>query len=654
MYHGRKQRMLYQAWRDGRVTNSLKSARPKIGQFSLRFLLLSMTALAGLCAYLTTRTPACRNAAAILFALAGSLVGGLDHGSARGVGPLRGRAFGGAVGGALGGLVFVVIETVTFQLANLRAVSAFWWALPYQAYWWMSWGALFGAIFGCAAAARDYRCYRDELLMKHSAELARIGNIDCNRSATPRTFGMRAWLREQWQNVPSWGASLFLHIVVLSSLGTLTITIGNLPTEPREGADPQLIALQAGFEESEQLEQRSQADAEDPDVRIAEMERRTESSLLDELPGSAQPRREPDRSSDPQVVDPETSSTPGLRPAEPPVCVGWDGGWVAYSYSSRDGRWESRKSPPCPLSRLRGSVTVGRRGAAVLLDVRRPGSGGWLFDRASSRWTQIPPPPAAGGRTTWATKPTTFTFVDHRIILWSGSHRVVFNTLTREWSAIPDAPIANRHRAHCGVIGKKLLVWGGYGPITPRRGGPLQDGAVFDLDRNSWENMPTAPIPFVYGMADVTWRGRLVVVGGTIKGTVKRGGAMYAPDSRSWEIIPDAPFDIGAHAAHALSGDQLFLWSGTDMGGRGAIYDFRTRQWSRVPEAPISQRQLAFACAVGQKVFVWGGWDPWNNHPDASGDQSLQDGAAYDMTRGSWEMIPRMPGGVPYALHPGW
>jgi hypothetical protein len=187
------------------------------------------------------------------------------------------------------------------------------------------------------------------------------------------------------------------------------------------------------------------------------------------------------------------------------------------------------------------------------------------------------------------------------------------------------------------VIGNKLLVWGGF-PNSDE----IQDGAIFDLDKNAWEVMPGAPIYFMYGMVSAVWRDRFVVFGRW----EARGGATFDPNSCTWEEIQEAPFDIPRQGACAVNADKLFLWSGSESKTKeGAVYDFVRREWNRIPAAPIPDRCLGFASPFGSKVVVWGGW---------RAERALPDGAIFDLESQTWKAIAELPGEISPEFHPGW
>jgi hypothetical protein len=339
--------------------------------------------------------------------------------------------------------------------------------------------------------------------------------------------------------------------------------------------------------------------------------------------------------------------------AGPPAVLGWDKGWAFHEFDVKAEKWQTWKGPAAPLPRIRGVSAVGPSHAAVLYPNAR--YGGWIFDRKKHTWAKVPASPIAGP--TGVRDPIVAAFVGRKLFVWGLSrgdvHGAVYDVARKRWDRIPEAPVALRYRCLHGVIGDKVLVWGGYGAIAAGGGvivgaenNQLQDGAVYDVTKKKWEKMPRAPIPYRYGMSAAVWQDRLVLFGGS-KG---QDGATYDPKKKRWEKIPPAPRSSWALSACAAGKDQLLVWSwnrGAKPGG--AVYDFRAKKWEKLPQAPIPGRPLAQASIVGQRAFVWSGWNP-----DNSARRSLRDGAVFDLKEREWKELPPAPGDTPMALHPGW
>ena len=339
------------------------------------------------------------------------------------------------------------------------------------------------------------------------------------------------------------------------------------------------------------------------------------------------------------------------RAVTDPVYVTWDHACVVFRYTAQ-GKWERWASARAVLPEK--VITAVGPHAAAALDPEE-GYGGWLFDLHSHAWTKIPPSPI--GRPPGIMDPIAVVFVGGQLVVWGAMggdpQGAVLDTATMKWQPSAKAPVVPRYRCVTAVLGSKVMVWGGYGPLGPRRIGPQVDGAVYDVATDTWAKLPAPPVAgHRYGCAAVTTRGRFVIVGGLIDGKVASSGMAFDPAAGKWEIIPPAPVPVGAHPACAADDDRLFLWSGTGPEGSGtsrggAVYDFWTRKWTTLPEAPIPPRLLAFTRIDAHGATVWGGWD-------SDPMTSRTDGARFDFDKRAWQALPPMPHDIPEELHPGW
>jgi hypothetical protein len=363
-------------------------------------------------------------------------------------------------------------------------------------------------------------------------------------------------------------------------------------------------------------------------------------ALVSAAAPSLGPRPGPTASPTPKGAAPATAPTRGavsiIAPPDP-VCVGWDGAWAVYRYSPAKREWLTWKSPATPLPR-KGFPAVGPK-AAVAIDPDARYSG-WLFDLETHKWTQVPESPLVRDS---VMDPIVVAFVGESLVVWGYTrpplHGAVLNLKTMKWAPMAEAPIKRRFRAPYGVIGKKVIVWGGYF-------NHLQDGAVYDVERDAWEQMPAAPMLFSGGIARDVWRDRFLIFGG---GRGHGAGALYDPTGRTWEQIEPAPLDVGIASACTISGDRLFLWSGDKtVKDNGAVYDLARKEWKKIAPSPLEPRQLSFAHAAANRVTVWGGW------VSDTPARFFRDAAVYDLDTDRWEKLPDLPAELPYALHPGW
>ena len=336
-----------------------------------------------------------------------------------------------------------------------------------------------------------------------------------------------------------------------------------------------------------------------------------------------------------------------------PVYIGWDRACVVHRYSPAEGKWSSWKGPRAFVPRAAIPV-VGPHAAAVLDSA---GSyDGWLFDLHAKTWSAIPASPfkRKGG----IMDPVTAAFVAGDLVVWGliagDVQGAVLDTRAMKWRPMAAAPMVPRYRAAAAVAGSKLMIWGGYGPLGPRRIGPLEDGAVYDASTDTWLKMPPPPTPgHRYGCSAMTSKGRFILFGVAKGGGPAAEGMVFDPATGKWDTIAAPPVEVGVQSACAADDERLFVWSGRGAAGgpeasaAGAVYDFRTRKWTRLPEAPIVPRVLASARIHGRAVTVWGGWE---EGPTVF----LMDGATYELGAGAWTEIAPPPGDVPPEMHPGW
>jgi hypothetical protein len=349
-----------------------------------------------------------------------------------------------------------------------------------------------------------------------------------------------------------------------------------------------------------------------------------------------------------------------LDPTTSPMCVSWDRSWLVHRFDINTKQWQTFATAETPLPETPGNgaaQAIGKRGVAIL--ERERNYAGWFLDFATGKWHAIPASPITPDKHNLDRTQTAM--MGSRLVVWGyfedGPQGAVYDLDTQSWSVISDAPITPRYRAETTSIGSRMFIWFGYGQqAPPRKGsGPLFDGAIYDAASNLWEKIPEPALNVAgYGRPCVEWNGRLVVVGDGRNAASRVGGAIYDPEAKTWETIAGSPGDLGVQSACAISQDRLFVWSGRTAGrnapltSKGAVYDFTTRRWKTIATAPIEPRLLAFAQAVGSKVIVWGGW---LSNPT---ERFVRSGAMYDLESDTWEAIPDLPTSVPKTLHPGW
>jgi hypothetical protein len=106
----------------------------------------------------------------------------------------------------------------------------------------------------------------------------------------------------------------------------------------------------------------------------------------------------------------------------------------------------------------------------------------------------------------------------------------------------------------------------------------------------------------------------------------------------SWKKLDAGPLRPRFGHATVWTGEDLIVWGGTASGlqdetlSDGASYDVERGTWAPLPPSPLSARSGPIAAWTGQEVLVWG---------DADGFDL--DGAAYKPATGGWRVIAPAP-----------
>jgi hypothetical protein len=127
----------------------------------------------------------------------------------------------------------------------------------------------------------------------------------------------------------------------------------------------------------------------------------------------------------------------------------------------------------------------------------------------------------------------------------------IYDIAKDKWEKIPKAPIQGRQYHTCQIYGTKLLVWGGRSSVGDR--------AIYDTATGKWKVMVygpggrDAPCSKIYGSKLLIWGGRV----GT---TFFRDGAIYDMEKDEWEEMPEAPIDGRFWFTPIFSESKLIIW----------------------------------------------------------------------------------------------
>jgi len=156
---------------------------------------------------------------------------------------------------------------------------------------------------------------------------------------------------------------------------------------------------------------------------------------------------------------------------------------------------------------------------------------GYAYTPATDAWRPLAPGPLATGV--------------HPAGEWTGTGLLVFAgtghpddgvTFARydpyrdRWQELAEPPLAPRRYAASTWTGRSFVLWGG--SADPER--EFSDGAVYDIDSNTWESLPPAPNSAARDRHAMTWvAGRLYITGGhrTL------GPLVFTPDGGQADVL---------------------------------------------------------------------------------------------------------------------
>jgi N-acetylneuraminic acid mutarotase len=216
-------------------------------------------------------------------------------------------------------------------------------------------------------------------------------------------------------------------------------------------------------------------------------------------------------------------------------------------------------------------------------------------------------------------------FYKNKFIVWgapgdesSGRFGAVYDIDADSWKEMAKAPITRRNWSASVLFGNKLLVWGGCpGPVEAHTAGSQNDGAIYDIDKDTWKKMADSPLSPRFFPKGFLWRNKVVIWGG-LKDKFFYDGAVYDPEKDVWEKIAEAPlqgqnprelYSYGIFGYNPtppnLAGDKLVVWS---MHCR-AVYDLSKKKWEEMAAGPISGRDYHVSFLYGDTLLIWGGRD---------------------------------------------
>lgn len=260
---------------------------------------------------------------------------------------------------------------------------------------------------------------------------------------------------------------------------------------------------------------------------------------------------------------------------------------------------------------------------------------GGIYDMTRDTWKKMAPPASIKAIDDWPP----FVY-GNKFIVWGcpsakdpKSVGAIYDMGKDEWTDITAAPIERRNWPGAVLVGPKLIIWGGCdGPVEAHTGTSRSDGAVYDIDQAAWKKTSPAPIEARWAPRAFVWGRKVVIWGGMGRSSSEDkfffyDGAIYDLDTDTWQRIPEAPvtsasarkvYSYGIFGYNptppTLWGDRLVVWSFYCH----AVYDLRNGTWTEMAPGPISGRDYHVSLLSGNKLIIWGGRDAKGVYSDGA------------------------------------
>jgi hypothetical protein len=186
------------------------------------------------------------------------------------------------------------------------------------------------------------------------------------------------------------------------------------------------------------------------------------------------------------------------------------------------------------------------------------------------------------------------------------------------------------------------------------------------LAKADWRAQPMSVGPPYRMDPAVVWTGNELVTFGPPQPNADDAGVAYNPETRQWRHIAAAPIVARGGAAVVWTGTKMLVWGGKSLTGAeshavfndGAAYDPTRDSWQVIPPAPLTPRVQSLAAWTGKELVVVDGQDVCAATKqlgpcDGSHQRALFDGAAYNPTTDTWRKLPDSPHDVILNTNPG-
>lgn len=223
------------------------------------------------------------------------------------------------------------------------------------------------------------------------------------------------------------------------------------------------------------------------------------------------------------------------------------------------------------------------------------------------------------------------------LVIWGGhsngkpfDNGAIYDFNEKKWKAMAKNTLEARWAHSASVFKGKLVIWGGWGDGQKS----FNDGAIYDISKDEWGKMAESPLKGRNAEASVIKDGKIYIWGGNSGKTGEyktfNDGAVYDIKKNTWTLMSDSPLSSRWGHGCEIAGNKIIIWGGRGEGGKhlndGGIYDIEKNSWKEMKEGTLSGRWFHSITIVGGKAIMWGGY----------GDAFYNNGAIYDIEKDSW------------------
>lgn len=132
----------------------------------------------------------------------------------------------------------------------------------------------------------------------------------------------------------------------------------------------------------------------------------------------------------------------------------------------------------------------------------------------------------------------------------------------------------------------------------------MATGALLDVERGDWQDLPDSPLPAMRNPAGVwTDEGVFVCCGRTPRGG-RTAAAVYSVDARHWTEVPAPPVSGSYNPTAVWTGGEVLVLLGSPS-SELLSYQPDTRQWRRLARPPEESPSGYEAVWAGTKLVAW-------------------------------------------------